>query len=481
MISIRRRLTRDLLSAVLLLLGGGLTALYFAARDAATDEFDTALEAKAHAISTLTILENGRVRVTFNDRFMPGFEERKPRDFFQLWDAKGGEVARSESLEHDGQLPHRTGSLQRPAQWNLTLPNGRPGRAIGFSFRPKGAPARGSGEDTDLRLVVASDREHLDETLWQLLGLCAGLGVLLVAVTLWVIPRVLRRGLQPLDRLGEEAAQIEAATLATRFAVEPLPSELRPIAQRLNDLFARLEHSFERERRFSADLAHELRTPLAELRTMAECALKWPDARDPATDRETLNIARQMERVVVHILALARSEQGQIALQSEPLALAPFLQTTWAPFVARAAARHLDVALELSAAEGAADPALLRSILVNLFENAVDYTPPEGEIKIGLARLAGEVVITVANTASDLRPEDLPKLFDRFWRKESARSDGLHVGLGLSLSQAFARAMRWSLRASFDDRQRLLFTLSGPETQPASIARRCEPEAAPLA
>lgn len=461
MTSIRRQLTRELLGAVLLLLGGGLAALYLAARDSVRDQFDLALQAKARAISTLTFQEGDSVRVAFNDRFMHGFELRKPRDFFQLWDADDREIARSESLSAGRELPKRIGSLQRPAIWNFTLPHGRPGRAVGFAFVAKSMGPGNHESGRELKLVVASDREELDETLWQLLGLCAGVSALLVGATLWLIPRVLRRGLQPLEYLGERATHIDADSLATRFAVEQLPAELQPIGRRLNDLLGRLEQSFERERRFSADLAHELRTPLAELRSMAECALKWPESRDPGADRDTLAIAQQMERIVTHILALARGEQGQLAVTLEAVPIEALIEATWPPFAARAAERQLKVSFDVTPVELVADPALLRAILNNLFENAVDYASAGGEVRISVKQQADEVIISVANTVENLAPDDLPKLFDRFWRKESARSGGLHLGLGLSLSRSFAQAMGWTLTAGFDDQQRLLFKLVG--------------------
>ncbi len=464
MISIRRQLTREILGAVLLLLGGGLGVLYFAARDAATDQFDRALQAKALAITTLTVQTSDGVRVEFTDRYMRGFDDRKPRDYFQIWGADGEEMARSESLPKGKNLARRTGRIEQPAEWNFELPNGRSGRALGFAFRPKPSDSRTRANAPEVQLVVASDRKELDETLWQLLGFASGFSALLIGVTLWVIPRVLRRGLKPLDHLAEQAARIDAETLATRFVLAGLPAELLPIAQRLNDLLGRLEQSFDRERRFSADLAHELRTPLAELRSMAECALKWPDARDPVLDRDTLAIAQQMERIVTHILALARGEQGQLAVKPVCVALAPLVESVWQSFAARAAERGLNISIKLTASEGFADPALLRSIITNLCENAVEYTPAGGGIGITVRPDdVGGAVVSIANTPNDLGVQDLPMLFDRFWRKESSRSGGVHLGLGLSLGRAFARAMNWTLTAAFDGQGRLVFTLKSPD------------------
>ncbi len=457
MISIRRQLTRRLLGTTLGLLGVGLSALLAVTCYTVVHQFDVTLRTKALAISTVAVVTTDTVRVEFTDRFLQGFDDEKPLDFFEIWLTDGRILARSESLGQ-ANLPRELGRLDKPRYFLCTLPNGRPGRAIGFVFEPK--QARGIVRPLQVELVVATDREDLDETLGQLLGLAAGCAGLLLGTTLWIVPRVLRRGLQPLDRLGEQATRIDASSLATRFPVSEFPEELRPIGGRLNDLLARLQQSFERERRFSADLAHELRTPIAELRSLAECALKWPESRDAATDSEMLAIARHMEMLTASMLALARGASGQLAGPAEPVDAAALVNEVWRSFAPRADARHLQIAFSLAPLKVPADAVLLRSILTNLFDNAVDYAPEAGAIAISLARHATGVALAVSNPARDLEMTDVEKLFDPFWRKEAARSGGQHVGLGLSLARTFATAMGWSLTATLNAEKRLTLRLA---------------------
>ena len=461
MISLRQQLTRRLLRTTLALLALGLAALVAAAGYALVYQFDLALRAKALALDAATTLSaTGEVQVQSNDRLLSGFDGAAPRDFFQVWRRDGTTIARSRGLG-GMDLPQHFGKYDRPKYIGCTLPNGRTGRVVGYVFRPK-APAGVTAPE--VFLAVASDRGDLDATLRRLLGLAAVCAVLLATATLWVVPRVLRQGLEPLAALGEQTAQIDAGSLATRFPEENLPAELQPIAKRLNALLARLEQSFDRERRFSANLAHELRTPLAELQSLAENALKWPEARDPETDRETLAIARQMEALVSRMLTLARGEQGQLASRPEPVALASSVRAAWAPFAARAAERSLRVEWALGEnITGRADPVLLRSILGNLFDNAVDYTPAGGAIAVRLTLNAGRAEIAVSNPAGTLTGEDVARLFERFWRKEAARSgSGHHAGLGLPLARSFAEAMEWTLTAALEAEGRLVFRLAGP-------------------
>jgi two-component system sensor histidine kinase QseC len=256
--------------------------------------------------------------------------------------------------------------------------------------------------------------------------------------------------------------------LASRFATDALPAELTPISSRLNDLLTRLEQSFERERRFSADLAHELRTPIAELRALAELALKWPETRDGETDRDVLAAACQMEGIVTRLLALLRSERGQLAAVRERVELSPMIENVWKPFLQKAAEKKLHFSFGASnGAEVQTDPVLLRSILTNLVDNAVEYTPAGGTVRIESKVEHGDFTVTVGNTVEQFTPDDLSRLFDRFWRKDAARSSSDHSGLGLSLARAFASAMGGDLTAALED-SRLVFRFrSTGERQPA--------------
>ncbi len=485
--SIRRNLTRTLVFAIVVLAAAGLGAVYLSARFAVIDQFDVALFAKVQAIETLTKAAPGGAEVGFTDRFFRGFDGRKPQDFFELWDDQGHSLARSESLG-DAHLTERPGLTSKAKFYSMPIPNGEAGRAMGLTFVPK--PSKGPMPALPIfHLVVVSDRDHLDDNLELLASLAAGCAVALIAGTLLLIPRVLRTGLAPLDDLGEKAAAIDSSSLASRFPVDDLPVELHPIAVRLNDLLARIELSFERERRFSADLAHELRTPLAELRSTAECALKWPESRTDRADRETLAIAIQMEGMVSHMLALARSEQGQLKVSLEPIVLGPLVRHRWERIEPKVRDRGFSATVEITEVERVVpnalaaddaplplgDPVLVRSIIDNLLENAAEYAGPGGSIQV----VAGESTVMVSNTVTDFRAEDLGRLFQRFWRKESARSGGQHVGLGLTLSLAFAQAMGWTLTARLARPDQLEMKLEAPRAnQRSSLANSLATSAA---
>ncbi|MCX6954424.1 MAG: sensor histidine kinase N-terminal domain-containing protein [Verrucomicrobia bacterium] len=461
--SLRRQLTRTLLGAITVLLGTALVAMALLVRHALLGSFDAALQTKTLAVSSLVETEDGRVQFDFSDDFLRGFGAEGPRTYFEIWDAAGVVIARSPSLAK-GDLPREALGREAPGPaWALNLPGGGRGRAVGIDFTVKPSnPAQPMIPAPRVQLVVATDSAETEATLLRLLATFAGCGALLIAAVWLVVPWALRRGLAPLDEFGSEVARLTADTLSAPVSVAGLPVELRSVAERLNELLARLAKSFERERRFSADLAHELRTPLAELRSLAECALKWPEARDPATDRDVLEIALQMEVLVSRMLQLARGEHQQLAAVLVPVDLPGLVSEVWRPLAARAEARGLRATFAVEPGTVSADAVLLRGILQNLFENAVAHAPAGTEIRVSGASAAdGQgYVLRCANAAGDLTPEDVGQLFERFWRKESARSTGgRHLGLGLSLARMFALAMRWRLTAALTPDGWLEFTL----------------------
>ena len=470
--SIQRQLTLGLTSAGCALWLLGSFAAWYALRAGLIAEFDHAHLTDLYRLANLTEQDPAGLKFDSTGEFLPNFQRKNQPDYFQLWETSGAVLYRSPSLFDLPDLPRKSGSLSEPRIWNLTLPDGTPGRAVGARFIPN------EDEDTPRKpgsppltkqaiLVAAFHRNDLDGRL-RLVGivlLLTGLGI--GAATVAVVRLAVRRGLLPLAHLAERAGGIDAQSLQLRFPVHHLPTELLPIAQRLNDLLARLEASFARERRFSADAAHELRTPIAELRSLAEVALKWPEDHAAAQNsiEEALAIALQMEAIATGLLALARCESGLTNKKSEPVALAELLRETAQPLREKSRAKQLDLTIDVPPdACWFTDRAGLRLILSNLLSNAVAYGEPGTPIKVVTSANGAGDFLRVSNRNRDLTPEDLPHLFERFWRKDRARSSGEHSGLGLAVTRAYSESLGLKLEARLE-RPEVVFTLSG--------ARRC--------
>lgn len=467
MSSIQRTLALVLLLGFGLLLGLGGGLIYFLVQDALIERFDAKLRVEALTIITYTEQEHDKVDVDFTDRYIREFDDEVATQFFQVWHPKGKTIERSDSLE-DADLPRpaQFGTLDRPRYLDLQLDDGRDLRAIALGFVPHSANREGRHYNPGLNveLVVAALRGELDQTLAALRVRFFGAGAVAVAGALALVLFALRRGLAPLRQVADQAAGIDASTLRTRIPTEGLPVELVPICERLNELLARLEASFERERRFSADVAHELRTPIAELRSLSEVALKWPpDAVDSQQGyEETLSIACRMEALVNALQTIARSESGNTSVNSVLIRLPAFLHQAWESFAPVAQKRGLQVEFDLSHGSRVfSDPVLLTAAVSNLFANAVEYTPSGGTIRVLTTESAGRVTLEVRNAVNNLQPGDVARLFDRFWRKDSSRTDARHSGLGLSLVRAITRTLAAEVSAELLDASTLAVRIDG--------------------
>ncbi|MBV8780655.1 MAG: hypothetical protein JO353_04595, partial [Phycisphaerae bacterium] len=384
--------------------------------------------------------------------------------FFEIWRPNGKAVLRSASLAGI-ELPYTPINAQDDFG-DVRLQDGRTLRVAVQRFQPRldgdDPPERlpnvrvvfGPPKPETLLLAIAHNRHDIDAVTHLVLialiitALIVAIGV---AIIVWL---AVRRALKPVLQIGEDVDRIDANDLMHRFNVESFPTELAPICGRLNDLMSRLQLAFERQRRFTADAAHELRTPIAELRTMTEVALRWPGD-PPTTDRnlgETLQIAKQMESIVKSLLKLARCESGRAKIDSSPVRVRDAFTEAWTPLRDWASARELQIVWTLGAdAIVVSDSTMLVQILANLLSNAVNYAPPQSRIEFQLTLDSAETVIAIGNDAPLLAEDDLNNLFEPFWRKSAARTADGHTGLGLSIAAAYAKALDHRLTATLEN------------------------------
>ena len=457
--TIRQQLTRRLLWAVGLLFTIVSVAVYLSARVALVGQFDAALNAKAQSITSLVEAKRHRLEIEFSDEHMRSFDTGGG-DYFELWQADGRTVESSPSLR-GAHLALRQDLTQQPIFWDLRLANNEPVRAIGIKFSPQDSDEKhDKAGSSEALLIVASKRSELDHTLTILQWVLTGGALLSLIATAFLVPRVLRHELLPLQQLADEATQIDATSLATRFPTSGLPGELIPITMRLNELMARMEDSFTRERQFSSDVAHEFRTPVAELRSLAELSVKLPDTRTEHADHEVLAIALHLETIISQLLTLSRGEQSSLTAKTERVSLGFLTQEVCEQYLEKAMRRRLHLKCYTAGEVFAdTDPILFRSIIGNLVENAVEYAPCESVVNVETTSKDGRFVVRISNTAPDIDANDLQHLFKRFWRKDAARVTDGHTGLGLALAKTLAHVLEVSLSADLDQSHKLTFTL----------------------
>ncbi|HEQ60054.1 MAG TPA: hypothetical protein ENN74_00430 [Firmicutes bacterium] len=293
---------------------------------------------------------------------------------------------------------------------------------------------------------------HIDQQLNSIRSGILLMGALVPAGVLVLVLWAIQRGLRPLNRLGVEVTQIESSHLSHRFSLAGVPFELQPIIARLNELLERLEAAFQRERSFTANVAHELRTPIATLKTLAEVGLQEAaeELRDEPSRRfyrDTLATAKQMEQLVESLLGLVRCEAGQQEVAIRPVELTSLIEGAWETFQAEAWERQIDCQFSLiEKASVETDSTLLEAILRNVLANAVAYTKTNGSIRCTLEKETSGFLFALTNTCTGLTQKDVDHLFEPFWRKDEARSDSSHCGLGLSLVSAYAKLLDIAIR-----------------------------------
>ncbi len=280
--------------------------------------------------------------------------------------------------------------------------------------------------------------QQLVRALLQTMVAAGGLGVLASAlVGGWVA----RRGLAPLALIAHEAERVTADRLGERLPAHDAPAEVRGLVHAINRMLLRLRESFTSLEQFSADLAHELRTPISNLMLQTQVTLSRP--RNAEEYREALhsNLAEleRLQRMVADMLFLARADKGILELKLEPVDLADEARSVAEFFEAAAAERQQRIEIE-GAAVAPSDRPMLRRAITNMLSNAVRYSPPGATICVRVGRTASEARIEVENPADTRTPEELRRLFNRFVRGDAAqRSDGDGTGLGLSIVESIMR------------------------------------------
>ncbi len=250
---------------------------------------------------------------------------------------------------------------------------------------------------------------------------------------------VTKRGLRPLATMTRSLKRVAPERLHERVPPNEWPRELQPVAVAFDEMLDRLEDSFTRLSQFSADLAHELRTPIANIRGEAEVALSRP--RSPheyqAVIESSVAECERLSGIIDNLLFLARAEaaEGELHRKNfEARAAAEKIAVYYEPI---AEERHLRIRCE-GAGTIFADPLLFARMLSNLVENALRFTPEGGAITIAIESHASGMEVVVRDTGAGIAPEHLPRVFDRFYRADPSRSSE-GTGLGLSLVKSIAQ------------------------------------------
>ncbi len=370
-----------------------------------------------------------------------------------------------------------------------TRPGGRPARARAVTLahwsthEVPDEPAHAAPATTPPILVVVDVIGRTDGVARAeaaVLGALVAGGLLAALGTGAAVWFGVRRGLGPLRRLGHELGRVDAGSPALASAPETYPEELRPVLGALARMLERVREALERERRFTDAAAHELRTPLAELRTLSDVARRWPEPeRLRHAAGEAGAIAAEMQALLESLLASARGTEH--AQPVESIALLPLARTIAAREMARFPARGIRCDVEGDdRAHWSGPRGAILAIVRNIIQNAAEYTPEGGAVRISARRHNGHARLEVENGPVTLRPDELKRLFEPFWRASPSRSDRAHRGLGLAIVANLCQELRLERSAGLTAANHLRIRISGPGVAPTGALNPAPVVTAPL-
>jgi len=318
-------------------------------------------------------------------------------------------------------------------QWNAVPFLSATGRPFGMISATVNVDSAGRGDIVQAALDQTQEEVLLARYrgwLWLVLGL----GWIVSALVGYGIAR---RGLKPILRMAGTVRSIDSESLNERVEPAGFPAELSSLAETFNGMLRRLEDSFTRLSQFSADIAHELRTPINNVRGLVEVALGRARAGQPSSDLlgPCLDECQRLSRLIDNLLFVARAERPQGQIQRQHLKLCDELETVREFYEAAATEAHVSIDVCSSAdVEADLDRTLFQRALGNLIENAIAYTPRDGKVSLTATRVNGTVRVEVADSGCGIPAHHLPRLFERFYRVDPSRSKHTGgMGLGLAI------------------------------------------------
>ena len=484
--SLQRRLMLG--AGLVIALGLVLASLlvHAAANSALNAEFDQSLLSRVQSLAVLVEDTEEGIDVEFSERDFAEFNREDAPDYFQVWHSDGTTLAKSSQLGARDLIAARAEKEQH-IYTEFHWPGEATRRQITVGWYPtldheeeeddtvgKGPAIDGDAARSEVLLTIALARstENVQAQLSRLGWLLMVVGTLVTTACLAGLHFAIRRGLHPVHVIAKQLSTIDETRLTEQIEPQATPLELVPIVNQLNELLGRLETAFHRERDFSNNVAHELRTPLAGLKSTIEVHLAR--SHEPAEYHEALEsclaICDQSANMVESLLALSRSERKQGGIAQETVQLDQLLSECWAPLDQQSQAKGLAAVWNISPTKLETDREKLRVVLRNVLANAVSHSNANGTVEVSTVSENGSIHIRVANSGNRLNQAAMDRVFDRFWRGDASRNGtGEHFGLGLTLVKSLTELLGGKIQVDGND-DRFEVSLKFPPNPPISYS-----------
>ncbi|MDD5134855.1 MAG: ATP-binding protein [Phycisphaerae bacterium] len=452
--SLKSRLIYGMIGGMVVLLIVFDFVIYNMISRAMYNQFDTSLESAAHIISASTERKGYGISFEIDINLIPEFAGNTKTAFYQFWKENGTSIRKSPSLDNEELIRFNPEEYHAAAFQSFVMNDGRSFRAVALHFQIHEDSDKPTAPET-LTLVVARYAGGLLSHLSFLKYLLSIASAVIVGLVCAVATLVVKRGLEPLSSVARQIENIGENNLKSRISDQNLPTEILPIQKQLNSLLARLDASFEREKSFNANVAHELRTPLAGMRSIIDVTLMRQRDGDEYRNAlsDSLSITNDLEELVNKLLMLARIESGQTTFSKEQINISDLIDKCWRPLSDKAVEagivfeNRLDKNLMLNS-----DTMALSIVASNLLDNAAEYTNQGGKIWVTAQKSETGIEIIFENTGSQLTEQQAQTVFDCYWQGDKARSStGVHFGLGLALVKQIVELLGGTIEAHTND------------------------------
>jgi heavy metal sensor kinase len=386
------------------------------------------------------------------------FGTNDPNNFYYIITRFGQELARSANVPQGEDFHDQNPGIQLnphpelPVNENLGSVN-----KLFVSENPKMWTPEGlqeikrdlpSGEQITVGCSIMPELQELHLTALKLAGFGGIILFLGLAGGWWFVSRALR----PIENISAAAVKISAGDLSQRINVAETESELGKLAAVLNSTFARLDSAFAQQKQFASDAAHELRTPVSVILTQTQTALNRE--REAADYKQTVEAcqraAQRMRKLISSLLELARLDAGQEILKHLRFDFSKTISDCTELIRPLADGRNVKIISELEPLEISGDSERLAQVVTNLLTNAVQYNHDGGEVRVKLESQSGLAILTVSDNGAGIPAEDLPRVFERFYRADKSRSGG-GAGLGLAISKAIVEAHGGAIESASEE------------------------------
>ncbi|MGO1192099.1 sensor histidine kinase [Vibrio casei] len=457
---------RNLVNSISILFGVIIFAVYLSI-DLSLDgwveqQFDRALVNKANYLKSLVKVSGNTLE--FDDAMMTSQQDDGDRHYYQLW-FKDKTIKRSKTLDEypDVDLLKLSLPLNTSQLLDVRLPNGEEGRASISYFLPESEQLLSEHEHPAYLTLYQSDDSF--ENMLILVDILLVVSFFVsIFVMRYIAVRIVGKGLKPLEYLNEEIKKIDLDQKQAMEIPEPKQrvEEIEPIREELNAFIKSNQVFLQNEKRLTGDIAHELKTPIAEIMSLSEVYIRYPnDARISETyKQDMLKIAHRMKKIVDNLLLLQRTSSSLIHIEQEEMDINDLIQDIVNELAFKFDSIESRVHIELANDMILADHFSMHTMLINLLDNALFYSPEGSIVQIVVKEQGDGLQLIVGNEVTvALSTEDREHILDPMYQADQSRTSNDRYGLGLSIVDNLCRLNGYKLSIDHSNSNRIEFTI----------------------